>query len=215
MATSEAQRRAAQKYKKANTKQVSFCFSVSYDADILNRLDSVENKQSYIKSLIRADIARANSEQKEEDKPMKKWYIAKAICAKSGESCDTDGMIREHIDTFDGPSDLSWNEIEAELVRAKISGSFEYRGHDHMRDVYQAKCSDGYLYEVSDYPQAKPGPWYAVQTDPSDDWGTGSYDLEEAKARAREMREDYPDTLIAVIDNSTDQPVCIDEIRDF
>lgn len=57
--------------------------------------------------------------------------------------------------------------------------------------------------------------WYAVQTNTEDDWGTGSYDLEEAKAMARNQLPDYPDTLIAVIDNSTSNPVCVDEIRDF
>lgn len=215
MARTEAQKRASAKYNKDHTKLFTVRLQLNGDEDIMEYLDALPNKQGRVKELIRADIARANSEKKEEETNMKKWYIAKAICAKSGESCDTDGMIREHIGTFDGPSDLSWNDIEAALVRAKISGIFEYHGHNITRDVYQAKCSNGYLYEVSDYPQAKPGPWYAVQTDPSDDWGTGSYDREEAEAMAREMREDYPDTLIAVIDNSTDQPVCIDEIRDF
>ena len=57
--------------------------------------------------------------------------------------------------------------------------------------------------------------WYAVQTNPEDDWGTGSYDLEEAKRMARAQKADHPETLIAVIDNSTPNPVCIEEIRDF
>ena len=57
--------------------------------------------------------------------------------------------------------------------------------------------------------------WYAVQRDTEDDWGTGSRDLEEAKAMAREQLAEYPDTLIAVIDDSSSNPVCIDEIRDF
>lgn len=72
MGTSEAQRRAAQKYKKANTRQISFCFSNIYDADIISKLDAVESKQGYIKDLIRADIARANSGKKEEEKKMSK-----------------------------------------------------------------------------------------------------------------------------------------------
>lgn len=57
--------------------------------------------------------------------------------------------------------------------------------------------------------------WYAVQRDPQDDWGTGSRNLEEAKEMAREQLDEYPDTLIAVIDDSGSNPVCIDEIRDF
>lgn len=57
--------------------------------------------------------------------------------------------------------------------------------------------------------------WYAVQQDPSDDWSTGSYDRDEAVQMARAQLADYPDTLIAVIDKSTSNPVCVDEIRDF
>lgn len=53
--------------------------------------------------------------------------------------------------------------------------------------------------------------WYAVQRDRDDDWGTGCYDLEEAKHMAREQADDYPDTLIAVIDGSE----CVEEITDF
>ena len=57
--------------------------------------------------------------------------------------------------------------------------------------------------------------WYAVQRDPEDDWGTGSFDREEAKEMLRKIREDYPDALIAVIDNRTGNPVCLEEIREI
>lgn len=56
--------------------------------------------------------------------------------------------------------------------------------------------------------------WYAVQRDREDDWGTGSYDKEEALEMARKQRKEYPDTLIAVIDDC-DNPVCIEEITDL
>lgn len=59
---STAQRRAAQKYKATNAKQYGFCLVRSSDADIIEYLDSLPNKQGYIKALIRADIARAKSE---------------------------------------------------------------------------------------------------------------------------------------------------------
>ena len=58
-------------------------------------------------------------------------------------------------------------------------------------------------------------PWYAVQTDPTDDWSTGSFDLDEAKSMARNLRKDHPDALIAVIDNALENPFCVEEIRDF
>lgn len=57
--------------------------------------------------------------------------------------------------------------------------------------------------------------WYAVQRDREDDWGTGSYDKEEALEMARKQRKEYPDTLIAVIDDCEKNPVCIEEITDL
>lgn len=50
--------------------------------------------------------------------------------------------------------------------------------------------------------------WYAVEMNRDDnDWGTGSYDLEEAK----EMLKKYPEGLIAVIEEGND-PICVEEI---
>lgn len=56
MAETEAQKRAREKYEKANTIQLHFKLNRNTDADILEKLDSVGNKQGYIKSLIRKDI---------------------------------------------------------------------------------------------------------------------------------------------------------------
>lgn len=51
--------------------------------------------------------------------------------------------------------------------------------------------------------------WYAVMKDNEDnDWGTGSFDLEEA----REMVKAYPEGYIAVIEEGND-PICVEEIR--
>lgn len=48
--------------------------------------------------------------------------------------------------------------------------------------------------------------WYAVLENSEDnDWGTGSYDLSEA----REMLKQYPDGKIAVIEMGPD-PICVD-----
>lgn len=59
--------------------------------------------------------------------------------------------------------------------------------------------------------------WYAVMQDREDnDWGTGSFDLDDAK----EMCRKYPEGYIAVIDggydeggNETTDPICINEIE--
>lgn len=63
-------------------------------------------------------------------------------------------------------------------------------------------------------------PWYAVMTDPDDtDWGTGSRDLDEAKAMVRRNLDIYPDGYIAVIVNGVcteiyDTDDCIDDEDD-
>lgn len=56
MAETEAQKRAREKYEKTNTVQLKMKLNRNTDADILEKLESVGNKQGYIKSLIRADV---------------------------------------------------------------------------------------------------------------------------------------------------------------
>ena len=60
-------------------------------------------------------------------------------------------------------------------------------------------------------------PWYAVLRENDDnDWGTGSYDFDEALTMAREWRNDgWPEAYIAVIDESGPEPFCLDEIHDI
>jgi len=55
---SPAHNRATIKYAAANTKQIKLVLNNKTDADILAHLDSLDNKQGYIKALIRADIAK-------------------------------------------------------------------------------------------------------------------------------------------------------------
>lgn len=55
---SEAQRRAVKKYDDSNTRKITFKFNLETDKDIIERLDTVPNRQGYIKELIRADIKK-------------------------------------------------------------------------------------------------------------------------------------------------------------
>lgn len=54
-------------YDRVNTQQIKFKFNLRTDADILAHLAKQENKQLYIKQLIRADIARSDSAKQAED----------------------------------------------------------------------------------------------------------------------------------------------------
>lgn len=52
----EAQKRARLKYEAEHTVQIKLKLNRRTDADILAKLESVGNKQGYLKELIRADI---------------------------------------------------------------------------------------------------------------------------------------------------------------
>lgn len=54
--TTQAQRKAIDKYDKANTKQICLKLNLNTDEDILNYLESMENKQGFIKELIRKEM---------------------------------------------------------------------------------------------------------------------------------------------------------------
>ncbi len=53
---SAAQIKAQAKYDKSHTRSVLLKFNLTTDADILMRLDEVDNRQGYIKDLIRNDV---------------------------------------------------------------------------------------------------------------------------------------------------------------
>lgn len=57
MAT-EAQKKASAKWEAKSITQVKMKLHNKWDKDILDKLDSVGNKQGYIKQLIRDDIAK-------------------------------------------------------------------------------------------------------------------------------------------------------------
>lgn len=58
--TSDAQKAAIRKYDDRMTVQVKMKLNKGTDADILAKLDAVDNVQGYIKDLIRKDIANNN-----------------------------------------------------------------------------------------------------------------------------------------------------------
>lgn len=54
--TSEAQKTADARYKAANTKQIKFVLNKNTEPDLIAHLESIDNVQGYIKSLIRNDM---------------------------------------------------------------------------------------------------------------------------------------------------------------
>lgn len=59
---SEAQKKAQAKYDKTHTRAIMFKFNLKTDKDILEKLDEVENRQGYIKKLVRDDIKKESKE---------------------------------------------------------------------------------------------------------------------------------------------------------
>ena len=57
MKATKAQLKATAKYQKKNTRMFTLRLNLNTDMDIINKLEQVENKQGYIKQLIRTDIA--------------------------------------------------------------------------------------------------------------------------------------------------------------
>lgn len=55
--TTTAQKAASERYDRENTVRVAIKLNKKTDADILEQLERQENKQGYIKALIRADMA--------------------------------------------------------------------------------------------------------------------------------------------------------------
>ena len=56
--STESQIRASVKYNKENTVQISLKLNRSTDADLIDSLNRIANKQGYIKEFIRRDIAK-------------------------------------------------------------------------------------------------------------------------------------------------------------
>ena len=117
----------SQRYQSGHIRQIKFGFSIEYDADILEKLDSVQNKQGYIKDLIRADIARANSGKKEEEKKMTVYDFVRELRENDSigvydtpmdiETAKTD-LANFAADGWDLPDDITpesyaaaWNEL--------------------------------------------------------------------------------------------------------
>lgn len=57
--STESNRRAVAKYDATHSRVITLKFNLKTDADILEKLNSIENRQGYIKRLIREDIERS------------------------------------------------------------------------------------------------------------------------------------------------------------
>lgn len=172
-------------YDKQNCTRVNLKLNNKTDADIISQLEKQESIQGYIKDLIRRDVK------------MNRNIIN--FLNRHSEELFNGQKVTGYDRVF--WANMTTREIYAHSTDAEILGSINGYKVADITDNWQI---DG-----------EKKMWYAVLINREDDWGTGSYSKEEAIRMAREQLAEYPDTLIAVIDNSTSNPVCVDEITDF
>lgn len=111
---------------------------------------------------------------------------------------EIDPMLIEEIETHDGyrynitGTTEAENLTEDELIRG-------------LEDLYDELLIDGGIL---------PHIWYAVVYDREDtDLGTGSFNKDTAIQMVKELRQDFPEAYIVVVDD--DHDVCIAEITEF
>ena len=116
-----------------------------------------------------------------------------------------------NVESFGAGVPENWEEIADYLNEIIRERSIE-NDHNAVNDIWEAYWQG----EFPDAPEARTI-WYAVMQDHDDtDWGTGTRDKQEAIEMAKSWREDgYTDAYIAVIDESGNEPICVEEITDF
>lgn len=62
---SESLKKAQIKYQKNNTYRFLLALNRNTDKDIIEKLESVENRQGYLKALVRLDIEKSKGEKRE------------------------------------------------------------------------------------------------------------------------------------------------------
>lgn len=111
-ASLEASNRAKAKYFKEKVRRVSMNLAKSTDADIIEKLESVDSMQGYIKALIRADIAAA------------KYYTAEA---------DTLHVLEEFASFEDAAKAIAVYEAEDRQEGLYEPGSYAILDRDGRR----------------------------------------------------------------------------------
>lgn len=120
-------------------------------------------------------------------------------------------MITE--DSFGSDLPRNWEAIAARL-NTEIFDRIVTAGIEDPQEAYEIASSIWEDYcnnsdeEEEEEKEMESKIWYAVQRDPEDDWGTGSYDYDEAMGMLNE--QGYG--LIAVIEETDADKVCIREI---
>lgn len=114
--------------------------------------------------------------------------------------------IREDVEPFArNLHDKKWKSSERDAIRDEFFLT-EEEADATAEILFELEKSD----RKSEEKKMSDRKWYAVMRDrEDDDWGYGSYDIEEAKRMC--LDQESPEAYIAVIEEG-ENPVCVDEI---
>lgn len=157
---------------------------------------------------------------------MKKAYFVVRNVINGNPAWDTFVGTYETFDAAKEAADNDWYYASASGRTNLIIcvASVDIPDDIALDDAYDFSCesSEGYSVEYTASVEAEEPEtsiWYAVVTDNEDnDYGTGNFDLAEAKALARRYRdgeygEAYPDAHVVAVDDS--DGFALEEIRDI
>ena len=114
--------------------------------------------------------------------------------------------IREDVEPFArNLHDKKWRSSERDAIRDEFFLT-EEEADATAEILFELEKSD----RKSEGEKMSDRKWYAVMRDrEDDDWGYGSYDIDEAKRMC--LDQESPEAYIAVIEEG-ENPVCVDEI---
>ena len=101
------------------------------------------------------------------------------------------------------------------IIRDRECGNYidEFNTEEEALKVlkeYEEDDKANYCF-TPDFYEIVPLYWFAIISDDDNDWGTGSYNLEESKEKCQRYGKNY---YIAVInERSCNDPICVKEIR--
>ena len=111
-----------------------------------------------------------------------------------------------------------WNHLTAREQQQRVVSINHVEVEDDvdLTEAFEVACDGGGWYVDFEY-ATETKLWYAMMMDLEDtDWGTGSYNLNEALEMARRYHANgYTNAYVAVIEESKHDSVCVEEIHDI
>ena len=132
---------AQERYDNKNTKQFKMKLNTKTDADIIEYLDTLDNKQGKVKELIREEIARHKTFAKQKEVAENKAKELGYEIIEKGKLEDATTIITDTPDALTERLIDSYNQAEKEYLRKETARMLE--GTKKLRESMKAKRSKG------------------------------------------------------------------------